>query len=375
MTTCLEVSGLGLTSPGLVVVLVVVAAGLLGAVLWFWPRLAGPGLRPVLARVGALGALQLIVLGLIFVMVNNSAEFYSSWSDLLGKQGGGGAIVAGQYQAGGQQVSAPATAPVMVYARSDIALPGHHGAASSGRLQTVRIYGALSGLSLPGYVYLPPGYTDRSAPLPVVVAVSGHMDSAGDAYSATRLADAAARQIGARRLPPLILVMLPAQTGPEDQGCLDVPGSTQAATFFTQDLPQAIGTAYRAQAPDVRRWALLGDSAGGYCALQLAMTNSQDYAAAAVPPGGYAAPPGPAEYGGSRQIRTQENLAWLLRHQPMQPISVLFTGPGRTRPFAAQARPPMHVGQSGLVTGPWRLAGVLDWLGGALQQPAAAAGS
>jgi len=362
----------GLTSPGLVVVLAVVAAGLLGAVLWWWPRLAGSGLRPVLARVAALGALQLIVLGLIFVIVNNSAEFYSSWSDLLGQQGGGGAIVAGQYHAGGQQASAPVVAPVTVYARSDIALPGHRGAASGGRLQTVRIYGALSGLSIPGYVYLPPGYTDRSAPLPVVVAVSGHLDSAGDAYSATRLAQAAARQIGARRLPPLILVVLPAQTGPDDQGCLDVPGSTQAATFFTQDLPQAIGTAYRAQAPEVRRWALLGDSTGGYCALQLAMTNSQDYAAAAVPPGGYAAPPGPAEYGGSRQIRTQENLAWLLRHQPMQPISVLFTGPGRTRPFAAQARPPMRVGQSGLVTGPWRLAGVLDWLGGALQQPAAA---
>jgi enterochelin esterase-like enzyme len=352
-------------------VLLVAAAGLLGAVLWQWPRLAGPGLRPVLARVAVLGALQLVVLGLIFVIVNNTAEFYSSWSDLLGDQAGGGAIVAGQYHSSSQHSSAPSVAPVTVSARSGIALRGDRGAAAGGWLQTVRFHGALSGLTIPGYVYLPPGYTSRSAPLPVVVAVSGHLDSAGDAYSATRLADAAARQIGARRLEPLILVVLPAQTGPDDQGCLDVPGSTQAATFFTQDLPQAIGTAYRAAAPAGRRWALLGDSAGGYCALQLAMTNSQDYAAAAVPPGDYTGPPGPAEDGGSRQIRSQQNLAWLLRHQPMPPISVLFTGPGRTQPFAAQARPPMRVGQSGLATGPWRLAGVFDWLGGALR-PAAA---
>ncbi|HEX3923410.1 MAG TPA: alpha/beta hydrolase-fold protein [Streptosporangiaceae bacterium] len=363
---------MGLTSPGLVVVLAIVAAGLLGAVLWWWPRLAGPGLRPVLARVAALGALQLIVLGLIFVIVNNTAEFYSSWSDLAGDQAGGGAIVAGKYHASSRQAPAPSVAPVTVSTSSGIALPGHRRAAAGGRLQTVRIHGALSGLSIPGYVYLPAGYSDRSARLPVVVAVSEHLDSAGDPYSASRLADAAARQIGAGHLEPLILVVLPAQTGPDDQGCLDVPGSTQAATLFAQDLPQAIGTAYRAAAPAMRRWALLGDSAGGYCALQLAMTNSQNYAAAAVPPGDYTGPPGPAENGGSRQIRAQENLAWLLRHQPMQPISVLFTGPGPTEPFASRARPPMHVGQSGLATGPWRLAGVLDWLGGALRQPAAA---
>src|ERR1700684_863530 len=77
-------------------VVAVVAAARLAAILWYWPRLAGRGVLPVVARIGALGVLQLSVLGLIFLIVNSSAEFYSSWSDLFGDQSGGGAIVAGQ---------------------------------------------------------------------------------------------------------------------------------------------------------------------------------------------------------------------------------------------------------------------------------------
>jgi hypothetical protein len=92
---------------------------------------------------------------------------------------------------------------------------------------------------------------------------------------------------------------------------------------------------------------------------------------AAVPPGGYTAPPGPAEFGGSPQIRAEDNLSWLLKHQPMQPISVLFTGAGAGQPFLTGARPPMHVGQAGLAPGKWQLSGVFDWIGGTLQPPAA----
>jgi hypothetical protein len=101
------------------------------------------------------------------------------------------------------------------------------------------------------------------------------------------------------------------------------------------------------------------------------MTSSQTFAAAALPPGAYSAPPGPAQDGGSPQIRTEDDLAWLLRNQPMQPISVLFTGPGSAQPYLAQARPPMRAQQVGLDGGSWPLAGVFDWVGGELQQAAA----
>ena len=356
---------MGLTSPALVALLTVATVLLLVAILWWWPRLAARGPRPVLLRVAALAALQLSVLSLIFVVINNSAEFYASWSELFGTETGGGGVIIGQQAAG--EGGGRAIAPVTVTASSAVAGTGP-AAEPGGQVQTVTFFGQLSGLRVPGFVYLPPGYAAATARLPVAVVISGELNAAGQPYSAGRLAATAARQIAAGKLRPLILVMLPARIGP-DQGCLDVPGGTQAATFFTEDLPHAVGSGFRADPPASRRWGLLGDSAGGYCALALAMTSSETFAAAALPPGDYSAPPGPAEFGGSPQIRTQDNLAWLLRHQPMQPVSVLFTGPGAAQPFLSRARPPMHVGQTGLDAGKWRLAGVMDWIGDVLRQP------
>lgn len=54
----------------------------------------------------------------------------------------------------------------------------------------------------------------------------------------------------------------------------------------------------------------------------------------------------------------------------MQPISVLFTGGGTGQPFLGAARPPMHVGQTGLTPGKWQLTRVFDWIGSTLQPPA-----
>lgn len=331
---------MGLTSPALVVLLAVIAAALLGALLWWWPRLAGRQVRLVLLRIAALCALQLTVLSLIFVVVNRSAVFYSSWSDLLGTDTGGGAITAGHFS------SARLVAPVTVTASSAVAIPGKR-KARGGLLQTVRLYGQISGLTLPAYVYLPPGYS-RTGPaagrLPVAVVISDGVSSPASPYGAARLAAAAAAQIAARRLGPLILVMLPARFSQADQGCVNVPGSTQAATFFSQDLPEAMSSAYHAGLQP-SQWGLIGDSSGGYCALQLAMTNSDAFSAAAVPPGAYASPPGSGEFGGSPQIQAEDSMPWLLRHQPMQPVSVLFAGPGLSlaKPFMSLVRPPMHV--------------------------------
>jgi enterochelin esterase-like enzyme len=351
-------------------VMAAVAAAALAAILWFWPRLAGRGVMPVVARIGALGVLQLSVLGLIFLIVNSSAEFYSSWSDLLGDQSGGGAIVAGQAGTSQNAVSSQALAPVTVLAAAAVAVPDRAREAG-GQLQTVRFHGQLSGLGAAGYVYLPPGYRTRGeTALPVTVVVSGDLDSPSNPYGAGALAGAAASQIAAHRLAPMIVVMLPAEVGQHDQGCLNVPGGTQADLFFTQDLPQIVGSAYQAALPATRRWAVAGDSSGGYCALQLAMTSPETFAVAAVPPGGYTAPPGSGESAGSPQIRAQDDLSWLLKHQPMQPISVLFTGGGSGQPFATAARPPMHVGQTSLPPGKWQTTRVFDWIGSTLQTPA-----
>jgi enterochelin esterase-like enzyme len=353
---------LGLTSPALVVVLAAAVIAALAATLWWWPRLAAPGLRSVALRIAALGVLQVSVLALIFVIVNQSAEFYSSWSDLLGTEHASAAIVA--------VGSGPSRtiAPVKVVSTATVPVPGRPKAAG-GRLEAVQIRGELSGLAAPGYVYLPPQYPRSgrpSAQFPVVVVISDRISSQGAVYGAGQLAATAAAQIAAGRLRPVIIVMLPAtvggSAGAADQGCLDVPAGAQAATFFSQDLPQAMASAYRVDTGPAD-WGLLGDASGGYCAVQLAMSNSQVFSVAAVPPADYTAPPGSGEFGGSPQIRTQDDLLWRLQHQPMQPISVLFTGPGQAASFSSLVHPPMHLSSITLAEGKWPLGPVLDWIG------------
>jgi hypothetical protein len=380
-----------------VVLAIAVIAAVAGTLLW-WRRLAGPGPRAILLRILALSALQVSVISFIFVLVNRSAEFYSSWSDLLGTDHGGGAIVAV-----GLHASRPA-APVRVISAAPVPMPavqavrtGHgrdqgrgesraQDRAGGGRLEAVRIHGQLSGLSAPGYVYLPPrrpaarGGTvpDQGRRLPVIVVISDQLASKDAVYGAQRLAATAAAQIAAGRLTPVLLVMLPARIGgpggAADQGCLDLPGGVQAGTFFSQDLPEAVQSAYHAvrtpgsAAGGAARvvpggWALLGDAAGGYCSLQLAMSSSQVFSAVAVPPADYALPPGQAESGGSAQIRTQDDLLWRLGHQPMQPISVLFTGLGQGQQFLSLVRPPMRAESISRPAGKWPLAPVLDWIG------------
>jgi len=351
----------GLTSLALIAVLAALAAGMLVALLWGWSRLARRGLLMVAARVGALAVFELTVLALIFAVVNRSGDFYSSWSDLFGTDTGTAPITLSPAGAG-RSVPGATARPVTVTGASQVPVAGRRPTrVQAGRVLAVRLHGQLSGLTVPGYVYLPPGYSASRSPLPVLVVISDQIPSAAAAYGASRLAATAATEIRAGRLRPLILVMVPARIG-SDASCLNVPGGPQAATFFTQDLAQAIGSAFRAASPLSRRWGLLGGASGGYCTVQLALTSAATYAAAAAPAGSYPVPPGASATGGSPQLASQDNLGWLLHNRPMQPVSVLFTGRGAA-PLAALARPPMHAQTRALPGGRYPLAPVLDWLG------------
>jgi len=349
----------GLTSRVLVVVLASVAGVVLVAVLRGWPRLARPGARYVALRVLALCAVQASILSLTFVIVNRSSNFYSSWSDLFGQYTGGGTLAAVSRGATGS------SALVSVLATRSVRVPSRQ--QSAGTLQTVIIRGQLSGLTIGGHIYLPPGFPGparRPSQYPVILTIAASQLKAASPYSAGRLATSTAMRIVAGRLQPVIVVMLPPGFR-SDPGCLNVPGGPQAALFFTQDLRTAIDSSYRGSTQGTR-WALLGDKSGGYCALQLALTNAPMFAAAVVPPGSYQAPPGPPAWGGSAQLRLQDDLLWLVRHQPGQPISVLFAGSRSDSQFSSLARAPMRVASAPSGTGLWPLAPALDWLGRSL---------
>lgn len=375
---------MGLTSPALLWLLVVLAASLLVTIVVFWWRLAGPGIAAVALRLASLLALQAVVLALIFVMVNRTAEFYSSWSDLFGTDRAPATVVAASSGSGAAVGPAAAVQPVMervaVTATAPVRVPGDPAAA--GILEAVRFRGQQSGLTAAGHIFLPAGYrTDakRDRDYPVIVAVTGQAASARSPYGVLHLAENAARLIAAGQLSPVIIVMLAARLRGRDDSCLDVPAARPfsngpanrpvlATTFFADDLPAALEQHYQASS-DPARWALLADSGGGYCALQLALTRSWVYSTAVVPDGGYTRPPGAANTNGSPQLAEQYNLQWLLQNQPMQPVSVLFTRPvptqgaGAADVFVRLAREPMQVSTVIMGSGPWPLSYELTWIG------------
>jgi len=369
----------GLTSPGLPYLLALLGFIVLIAIVLGWPWLARRTLPRIYLRFLSICVLQALVLGLIFVVVNNEGEFYSSWSDLFGTDASGRAsiVAAGPVDTASRNL-------LSVTARSAVRLAGGH---QGGVLENVRIDGQLSGLSVAGSVYLPAAYAARGRlpEFPVVTVVSDATTSGSSPYSATRLAQSAATEIAAGRMVPVVIVMLPATVGGVDQACLNLPPvlrrgvqqrpAIEGGTFFAQDLPDAIGSAYRVRTTPAS-WALVGGQSGGYCALQLAMDYSYVFSVAVAPRASYVSPPGAAaQLPGP--FRQQDDLLWQLRHLPPAPVSVLFAGPGsaagggQAASFISLAQQPMRVSTMQLDGGNWPLARVLDWVAAAVDSPGA----
>jgi hypothetical protein len=246
-----------------------------------------------------------------------------------------------------------------------VVVPGET-AHTGGRLEKVRFTGPVSGIRVTGHVYLPPRYWAAARPLPVIVVITRQPGSSTASYGAPQVAAVAAAQIRAGRMAPAIIAVLPPTVaGRSDQGCLNAPGGPQVATFFSQDLPQALVSTYHAPAGPPG-WAVLGGAGGGYCALQLATAASGQFSVAAAAPGNYTAPPGRGETGNSPGLRSQDDLLWRLRHWPPPRVQVLFDGPGRAQQFISLARPPMTVATDRQAAGQSPLPPVLDWIGHAL---------
>ena len=298
---------MGLTSPALIALLAVLSALLMAGAVGFWRKLARPGPIGLVMRIAMVFVLDVVVLGLILAIANQSGGFYASWSELFGTE-----HVAGHIIAVGRDPVAVRTlhghdGQLAVTSRVAIAVPGHP-RTPGGRLLTVTMTGPVSGITASGYVYAPPaGRRMTTRPdLPAIVVISDRLGATGAAFSARRIARTAAAEIASGRLRPVVIVMLPARIAPgAGRTCLDVPGGPQAATFFTQDLPNLVRSGFPVSGNSAL-WAVAGDSTGAYCALQLAATNSAVYSVAAAPAGHYTPQAAPRDVGPSRPLRRQE---------------------------------------------------------------------
>jgi hypothetical protein len=356
----------GPTSAALIALLAVLAGLLMAGALSFWRALARPGIMRVTGRIMVICVLDAVVLGLILAIANRSGGFYASWSELFGTEHLSGKVVAlGRGPVAARSLDGH-DGQLAVTGRLAVTVPGNR-RARGGRLLTVTMTGPVSGFTASGYLYVPVAALPpvaRHPSLPVIVVISDRLNASAATFSARRIASTAALEIASGRLRPTLIVMLPASIAPgAGRSCLDVPGGPQAATFFTQDLPPLIRSGFPASKSSAQ-WAVAGDGTGGYCALQLALTNSATYSVAAAPPGYYTPEAAPGDVGPTLPLRQQENLIYLLRHQPMQPVSVLLIGESTaSRVILALARAPMRVAVAPLGAGRWPLAPVLDRIG------------
>jgi S-formylglutathione hydrolase FrmB/drug/metabolite transporter superfamily protein YnfA len=380
---------MGLTSQKLQTLVAVFAVVCFAATVWLWPRLGRQSWLPLLGRVGLLVGGQLLTLAAIGLAANNWGGFYSSWGDLLGTdQGGTAAITNGVHQG-----AAPGIAGVRVLSSRPVALMIAGAVGSGGRVQKVVIQGSGTRLSEPAYVYLPPQYYDPAyahRKFPVILVFTGYPGTPENLITRMKYPTVAAQAIYQKQLQPTLLVLMrPSVQMPRDTECQDVPGGPQAETFFTQDLHQAMAAQYRV-GTDGASWGVIGDSTGGYCALKLTMRHPEAFAAAASLSGYYQSAEDSTTgdlFGGSRQLRNENDLMWRLRNLPAPAVSVLVASSRKgefdypaTEKFIAAVKGPMQVSSLILPSGghnfdTWNreTPQALRWLGQRLRAPGSTA--
>ncbi|HEU4347679.1 MAG TPA: alpha/beta hydrolase-fold protein [Actinoplanes sp.] len=306
-------------------------------------------IRRVVLRSAALLACLATAAAAGLLWVNRQVDAYPTWSSLFGTE-------------------VPTTVPAG-------ATP-----AGAGRIVSFTVPGTASGLTLPMYAYLPPGYADNSTTrYPVIEALHGFPASPLQWLDRLEALTVLDHEIAAHRMAPTV-VLFPYVT-PDvavDTECTNIVRGPHAETFLTRDVPAFARAHLRIRAGD--GWGLIGYSAGAYCATQLLLRHPGRYAAAASL-SGYAQP-GIAVGDGTEH--TTYNAAWRLTHLPI-PAVALYLACARTdrkamrgtRELAGLARYPISlttafVGGGGHNTRTWVAMepAAFDWLSTWLGRPA-----
>ena len=209
------------------------------------------------ALVGAAGgvAVLLVLVAGAAAGVNRHFDLYRSWSELVRPRS------ADLEPAQGDRQLAVATS-----VRSAAVGPGR------GTVLSLRIPPATSHLHVGGaYVYLPPQYRQAGHALdqfPVVQAFSGSPGKPADWLNGINADAQLDHAIDTGQLAPAIVVFAPTNTSVlRSLECTDTADGLRDETYLTADVRAWVTSHLRT---DGHRWAAIGYSTGGYCALDLA---------------------------------------------------------------------------------------------------------
>ncbi|MFH8222851.1 alpha/beta hydrolase [Streptomyces sp. NPDC018057] len=243
-----------------------------------WTRTRGPKVLRAALRGLMLLFAQATAITLVFVLVNNSNNLYDNWGDLLGTgnhveqaadlgaDGTGG--VAYRKLPKVRQTFSPADGPSMD---------------AAGGVRVTQLKGRVSGVDAEVYVWLPPQYDDpayRDKKFPVVELLSGYPGSAKAWFGSLHVHEQLEPLMRSGQVAPFILVSPRTNViAKADTGCANIPGTVNADTWLSIDVPKMITDNFRAQgAPD--GWSAAGYSAGAHCAAKLAVAHPDRYRAA-----------------------------------------------------------------------------------------------
>jgi S-formylglutathione hydrolase FrmB len=165
----------------------------------------------------------------------------------------------------------------------------------------------------------------------------------------------ASRLIASGRMRPTVLVLVSQNVAlPRDTNCVDAVDGPRVETYFTEEVPAALRSAYRLL-PGASAWAAEGYSEGGTCALAFGLRHPSVFGVVADLGGDYGlyenrqtgalfGPPGADR----DRLLAEADFGWRLTHLPPPPIHVLLGTAVEdrdypaTRRFLAQVRAPMR---------------------------------
>jgi enterochelin esterase-like enzyme len=243
-----------------------------------WSRLRGPRAVRVAVRTLMLLFAQSTAVALVFTLVNNQNSLYDSWADLLGT---------GDHVRQAADLGPDGTGGIALErlprVRQTFAPAGGPGMRSAGGVRVTQLKGRVSGVDAEVYVWLPPQY-DRPAyrhrRFPVVELLSGYPGSAKAWFGALKAHEQLLPLMRSGRVAPFILVAPRTNLlAGVDPGCANVPGTVNADSWLSVDVPRMVTDNFRAQ-PAPAGWAAAGYSAGGHCAVKLAVAHPDRYRAA-----------------------------------------------------------------------------------------------
>ena len=328
---------MSLLGTPLVVVLVVLALVAPAGVLFGWSHARGPRVVRAMTRVAMVLVAQMAAVALGFVALNDYGQFFTSWSELFGT-GSAAHVVSQQHYGAPPATQQLHTLHARTPAFTHVAMTGTDTWPSGvrptrwstraqwstrGALLTMAVTGPTTGLTEQAMVYLPPSYFAGDRAMPLVEVMTGYPGSTLLLVDRLHYPSYLLAAMNAGTRPMALVLLRPSVTYPRDTECTNVPHGPQAFTFFANDVPSVVASAFALKPTS---YGAIGDSTGAMCAVKLAVTDPQRFTAAVSLSGYFHAVRDITTgdlYGGSTQVRNLNDIMWRLQHLPLPAVSVL----------------------------------------------------